>query len=338
MKRYVILTLFLVFLHSCGHIHSGASRFDFDNALNSPPRLSELCTKITLIPLENSDAIKNAFADQIILDVTPGYYVVFDKEENDIVIYDKGGRYNGVIQPIDTIIDIASYNNYLDILLRNVVVEYNLERMTLEKRFVLHDYGIAVNRLARRDEDVLLFAGEARGIAYDFEYFIERNKYIVMESPLYHADDYRDGRFFQCNDSTFFFHSTNGDIVYNSCDDFLIPVYQWNIEKPIMKKTAPFSNVQKTKNNLYRLFSYRGENCVLITHLHEGIEKYSVISKTSDGFIFPLGVIRNDINYYYCHSSRLSLFLHPDMLDSEDQLKYAECTKKQCNVIISYTL
>lgn len=348
MKRSFILIVIMIVTASCRTTHFKMPEIDIERALKEQVSIASLCSNISVIPLIGEDPLNCDIVDHVILEVMKDYFLLLDQEQNIIAVYDKDGEFRTVIKPSEKILDITvSKDDRLDVLVDKGVLEYSPDRFSDPKRFVFQDCKIELTSLARRDDNVIVLTGVSEGEAYDCEYFIDKDWFIVMESPSITSDDYRGGRFFRCNDSTHFYYSTTGDILYYTHDDYIWPFHQWDLSNSFLQKVdaitgdngkTRFVNVQRTTNNLYRVFNYKGDNCLLITDIRNNSGKNTIVKTTSEGVPFPIGIIHNNTDYYLCRSSQLSHFLKLDLLKEEESEKYENCLSNHGYVILEYTL
>lgn len=307
----------------------------------------DICSSITITPLEQKDSMRFDATDELVMNTTGNLFIVLNKRYNSLLVYGGNGGYITSITPHQEVLDFCVFQDtYLDILITNGVIEYSLGDFTELHRFSFPDCTIELSSLDRRDNNVIVLAGFFKQIAYDCEYFINENTFIVMENPVCQASDYYKSRFFHKKDSTFFYYSTTGEITYYTSNDFICPVYRWNfrgrkyqIDSSVSGgiPAGRFTNVQKAEDKIYLQFRLKEEDYILIYDLSDGA--YRVVHQTQEGVFFPIGVIRNNENYYCCHSAFLSNYVVSELLDNDNQVNYSDCIANNNElVIIRYSL
>ena len=330
--RCLLCCICVLAVVSCESTHQSRPCFEVKRALGKETSLFSLCSDVSITPLDNIQNT-NIAMDNLLLEVSNQYFYLLDRSNNQVAVYDKNGAYVSLIKPSDTVIDISSYEDkYLDLLIGGGALEYSADGSSLLHEFSFRDCGIELRSLARRDDNVLVLTGTSSGKAYDCEFFIDRNSYIEMESPVADEEDYFSGSFFRCEGTTYFYCSSDGEVSHYTNDDFSWTAHKWQFKETV----SSFSNVQKTSTNYYLQFTFDGDKNVLV--FDESSGKYLVVQKTKEGVIFPLGVIHGNTNYYCCRSDQLYALLSPDYLDEEGKTKYQESIVKESNVIISYSL
>ena len=312
MRRLFILLVFCTLICSCLNSGSDRIKINVDKASRTKTSISELCSKVELISLGDSEFDGPSIGETILMDMTDNRYFLLSQDKSEIGVFDRKGRYISSIESSGKIIDISTFQNkYLDVLERGRIVEYELEDFSIHKTFFLPEGELEYKSVMRRDENVFLISSISNGRAYNCYYVIDltglsiKDHFYSLENPLATANDYVNSRFFRYNDSSYFSFSQSGDIYIFTNDDYVFPRYRWDWGE--YASSIAFTNAQKTKDKLYLRFNLNEMENTLIYNTKE--EKYKVVRLTKEGTSFPIGVIRDGVNYYFTHSSELSKYL-----------------------------
>lgn len=329
--------LFIVFLSvSCWHPDSGLLSVNIDKALKKSVSIHDLCSQVDLVSLSYPGEIGIGDEKQFRMDVGKNRLFLLEKEKNEILVFDEGGTYLTSISCSDTIIDFSVYRDQsLVVLTTNTIIEYSITDCTVVGTFQLGNNKVTLKSVSRVDDDTIDVIGYLNGKAYDCGYLVNQSRFYSVESPVFSASEYKNSRFFHCNDSTFSFCTMSGEIDYFSNDDFIWPEYEWDFGKR-SSHSLFFTNAQKMTDRIYLAFQRDADDYVLVYSLSDG--SYNVIQKTKEGIVFPLGVIYKGYNYFCCQSSTLSDYLLMEMLDENGTEKYRASIAKNCPLVIKYRL
>jgi hypothetical protein len=171
--------------------------------------------------------------------------------------------------------------------------------------------------MQRVDEDALWLYGNKEGKSYEGAYLFARDYYFMTRDNVFHTPD-QHGDFFRCNDTTFFFLTTGQIFVYDAPSDFVFVPFT-----PDFGKHEPeVTGMQMTSDHLYMQMRLREQDLLLV--YDRAGERNRLFRTTTEGFVFPLGVIRDGVNYYCCPAQKLKDFVSADAPETADYylLKY----------------
>ena len=302
MKRFFILLSVGLMAVSCWG-HSDRLKVDIDKALKHPGRAQDVYAEAVAIPLHGPEGI--TLGQEIgLLDVAADRFFLLDKEENEILIFDRNGECVTLITMADSVIDFSVYRDLvLDVLTEDAITEYSATDGAFLAKYPIQDNDVMLKRVARVTEDGFFMLGTKDGYAYDGSYLISKNHFYPAARPapdylsthsFVPASECQYSRFFRCDGIVYSFGSRSGQIAQYTEDYFICVPYQWDFGK----RAPVFTNAQKTTGKIYLAFALDGKEYVLVYNLNN--RKYKVVEYDT----FPLGVIYAGRNYYYSPSNR----------------------------------
>lgn len=314
MKRLFPLFVLSFIISSCfGSVYDDI-RINIDRASKVKTRLSELCSKVEIIPVDDSVLDGSLLRELMLMDVTKDYVFLLTRDKDEIEVFDNLGNYINSLKATQVIIDFSTYKDiYLDVLDGNRIVEYDLTDFSLKNTFIIPETELELISLTKRDNNVFLLSAVSKGKAYYCYYTIDltglyiKDHFYYSESNYTGEDDYRNSRFFRCNGYSYSYFSKTGVITIYTDDDFIFRIFEWDWGE--YASSISFSNVQKTTDNLYMRFNVGYEERTLI--YNTDYRRYKIIRQTKEGVSFPVGIIHEGINYYCTPSSELHKYLNP---------------------------
>ena len=302
MKRFFILLSVGLMAVSCWG-HSDRLKVDIDKALKHPGRAQDVYAEAVAIPLHGPEGI--TLGQEIgLLDVAADRFFLLDKEENEILLFDRNGECVTQITMADTVVDFSVYRDLvLDVLTEDAITEYSATDGAFLAKYPIQDNDVMLKRAARVTEDGFFMLGTKDGYAYDGSYLISKNHFYPAARPapdylsthsFVPASECQNSRFFRCDGIVYSFGSRSGQIAQYTEDYFICVPYEWDFGK----RAPVFTNAQKTTGKIYLAFALDGKEYVLVYNLNN--RKYKVVEYDT----FPLGVIYAGRNYYYSPSNR----------------------------------
>ena len=302
MKRFFILLSVGLMAVSCWG-HSDRLKVDIDKALKHPGRAQDVYAEAVAIPLHGPEGI--TLGQEIgLLDVAADRFFLLDKEENEILLFDRNGECVTQITMADTVVDFSVYRDLvLDVLTEDAITEYSATDGAFLAKYPIQDNDVMLKRVARVTEDGFFMLGTKDGYAYDGSYLISKNHFYPAARPapdylsthsFVPASECQNSRFFRCDGIVYSFGSRSGQIAQYTEDYFICVPYEWDFGK----RAPVFTNAQKTTGKIYLAFALDGKEYVLVYNLNN--RKYKVVEYDT----FPLGVIYAGRNYYYSPSNR----------------------------------
>ena len=302
MKRFFILLSVGLMAVSCWG-HSDRLKVDIDKALKHPGRAQDVYAEAVAIPLHGPEGI--TLGQEIgLLDVAADRFFLLDKEENEILLFDRNGECVTQITMADTVVDFSVYRDLvLDVLTEDAITEYSATDGAFLAKYPIQDNDVMLKRVARVTEDGFFMLGTKDGYAYDGSYLISKNHFYPAARPapdylsthsFVPASECQYSRFFRCDGIVYSFGSRSGQIAQYTEDYFICVPYQWDFGK----RAPVFTNAQKTTGKIYLAFALDGKEYVLVYNLNN--RKYKVVEYDT----FPLGVIYAGRNYYFSPAER----------------------------------
>ena len=296
MKRFFILLSVGLMAVSCWG-HSDRLKVDIDKALKHPGRAQDVYAEAVAIPLHGPEGI--TLGQEIgLLDVAADRFFLLDKEENEILLFDRNGECVTQITMADTVVDFSVYRDLvLDVLTEDAITEYSATDGAFLAKYPIQDNDVMLKRVARVTEDGFFMLGTKDGYAYDGSYLISKNHFYPAARPapdylsthsFVPASECQNSRFFRCDGIVYSFGSRSGQIAQYTEDYFICVPYEWDFGK----RAPVFTNAQKTTGKIYLAFALDGKEYVLVYNLNN--RKYKVVEYDT----FPLGVIYAGRNYY----------------------------------------
>ena len=302
MKRIVFI-LSCLLLIACTSHNYGEVKVNLDKALRQKTSTQDLYVSAEVLPLCLPDGV--ILPDTPHIEVTDSLVFLLDAYGEQIVVLDTNGSFVRLIGGGMPVTDFSTYKNQiLDILYGSEVKEYNLDDFSLIREISLPADGVTLTEMQRRDDDVLWFAGFQGEWAYDCAYYVGRDYFSAVKNPVHKAADYQDQRFFRCNDSTFFSYRPGVVMAYTS-DDFIFPmlILDFGKHSPVVKQA------QMTSDRLYLQLDSLGEEALLV--YDRSGEQHRLIKTTSEGLVFPLGVIHKGVNFFCSPARQLDNYVPP---------------------------
>jgi len=317
MKRIITLLSSLLLLIACTPY--GVTKVNLKKAFRQKTAAKDLYARVDVLPINLPTTV--ALPEVLRFEATDSLLFLLNDSSEQLVVLDTDGAFVTLISAGAPIEDFSAYGNQiLDVLCGNEVKEYNLKDFSLIRTLSLPTDGVTLTELQRRDDAALWFSGGKEGKAYDGEYLFARDYFSMLENPYYTPDEC--GAFFRCNDSTFFFFSTGQIFAYSPSDFIFVPF------TPDFGKYKPMvSAAQMTSDHLYMQMRLR-EQDMLLVYDRTG-KQHRLFQITTEGLTFPLGVIRDGINYYFCPVRRLEEYVLPGTVTHSIDSEY---------ILLKYTL
>ena len=313
MKKTIAILSCLLLLIACTPY--GITKVNLRKAFRQKTAAKDLYSRVEVKPLRLPETV--ALPEAPRMDAAGKLLFLPDASGEQIVMLDTDGAFVTQVDAGAPVTDFSACGNLLDVLCGSEVKEYDLQDFSLRRTLSLPTDGVTLTGMQRVDEDALWFYGNKEGKAYEGVYSFERDHFFVTRDNIFHKPD-QSGDFFRCNDTTFFFLTTGRIFVYDAPSDFVFVPFT-----PDFGKHEPeVTGMQMTTYHLYMQMRLREQDLLLVYDRAGGRNR--LFRTTTEGLVFPLGVIRNDVNYYCCPARKLKDFVSADAPESADYylLKY----------------
>lgn len=337
----------------CVSMLSDSIIIDLDKAPNNKISITRIYERIEIVPLDNLG--RGNLSQLSELSVTRDKFY-FKCGDSMIVSYSQDGRLIDSLSFGSLVTDYYIFNDsILNLLAEKEFISYFLPDNSLMKRTFL-ETPIALTKIAREDENVVLFSGYNGSNDYSCKYYLDKNVFSEAQGQINYSNITKIAEgihYFNYCDHLYKLYPHSGCIW--ECGDF-----HHQFLNPIFKKKnsggIEFRSAQITDNKIYYSLLINDKECLLILNraeraysmllngeereftVHGANKKYLLINKSREGVHLPLGVIRDGINYFYCSSSDLYRYLTRDLLDSQNAEMMDVAVKKKNNVVIKYFL
>ena len=293
----------------------GITKVNLRKAFRHKTAAKDLYSRVDVKPLRLPATV--ALPEAPRLDVAGNLLFLPDASGEQIVVLDTDGAFVTLVSTGAPISAFSAFGKTLDVLCGSEVKEYGLLDFSLTRTISLPTDGVTLTGMQRVDEDALWFCGNKEGKAYEGVYFFARNHFSLTRDNIFHTPD-QSGDFFRCNDTTFFFLTTGRIFVYDAPSDFVFVPFT-----PDFGKHEPeVTGVQMTSDRMYMQMRLREQDLLLVYDRAGGRNR--LFRTTTEGLVFPLGVMRDSVNYYCCPARKLKDFVSADAPESADYylLKY----------------
>ena len=318
MKRTITILSSLLLLIACAP--NDVTKVNLNKAFRQKTAAKDLYARVDVFPLYLPASV--ALPEAPRLDATDSLLFLTDASGEQIVVLDTDGSFVTLVGTGEPISAFSACGNMLDVLCGSEVKEYSLQDFSLTRTFSLPTDGVTLTGMQRVDEDALWLCGNKEGKAYDGVYFFPRDHFSLTRDNIFHTPD-QSGDFFRCNDTTFFFLTTGRIFVYDAPSDFVFVPFTPDFGKHEPEVTA----AQMTTGHLYMQMRLR-EQDLLLVYDRSG-KQNRLLRMTSEGLVFPLGVIRGGVNYYCCPARRLEEYVFPGTVTLPKDTDY---------ILLRYTL
>lgn len=337
MKRLFQLLIFLFLLSSCTSGKKEYYDVDMTNVHYGRLRMSSLCSGIEILPLAGGPENEAPLALSK-MSVTAYGYLFLDSEGR-IISYGPDGRYASHIKYQYPFEDYSVYKDRtVDAFGNNHLLEYDLKDFTLTRATQLTNHDASFYGIMRCMDNLIALSGCKDGIACQGEYYTDTGRFYIIKYPVPTLTNdisltMSSSCWFRSAGQTYLFFANTGDIWYRGL--FSSPQYRWRY-KGYEPGPADFKNVQMTQKKIYSAFLKDEKPHLLVFDRFK--EKVIVMRGTHECVDFPLGVIRDNVNYYCCHSRDLADFTVPSLMHKDDLKRLDSLKRTDCNVIIKYIL
>lgn len=313
MKKTITILSCLFLLIACTPY--GITKVNLRKAFRQKTAAKDLYSRVDVCPLRLPATV--ALPEDPRLDVADNLLFLSDASGEQIVVLGTDGAFVTQVDVGAPITDFSAVGNMLDVLCGNEVKEYSLPDFSQTRTLSLSKDDITLTGMQRVDEDALWLYGNKEGKSYEGAYLCARDYYFMTRDNVFHTPD-QHGDFFRCNDTTFFFLTTGQIFVYDAPSDFVFVPFTPDFGKHEPKVTG----MQMTTDHLYMQMRLREQDLLLV--YDRAGERNRLFRTTTEGLVFPLGVIRDGVNYYCCPARRLKDFVSADAPESADYylLKY----------------
>lgn len=336
--RILSLTIAAVtFAAACSN--SPTIKVDLKKAQKSRIEMTSLCVSVDAVQLSFPDSLRPESPKACRLAVAEDGFYVLNEQKNRIDCFSTSGSYRSSIIPESGITDFfVTDKEAIDVLSENAILIYNPGTLGLEKRIPLTDSLLILGSIGRRKDDpfshtdVIELHGMKDGTDCICEYFLNDNKLFITPNPepidaQNLASAVADSRFFSSGDGLYFMYAHSGDIWRSSA--FFSPEYCWDFRDDDTGAIS-FRNAQMSDNRLYMSLEADGSCWLLIADRATG--RHFTVTTMRDGTSFPLGVIKNNTNYYLCTAKEAGSHYSQGMIDPD-------LLKEETNpVILKYKL
>lgn len=313
MKKTITILSCLLLLIACTPY--GITKVNLKKAFRQKTAAKDLYSRVEVKPLRLPETV--ALPENPHMDAADKLLFLSDASGEQVIVLDTDGAFVTTVDAGATVTDFSAWGNLLDVLCGSEVKEYNLQDFSLTRTLSLPTDGVTLTGMQRVDEDALWLYGNKEGKSYEGAYLFARDYYFMTRDNVFHTPD-QHGDFFRCNDTTFFFLTTGQIFVYDAPSDFVFVPFTPDFGKHEPEVTA----AQMTTDHLYMQMRLREQDLLLIHDRAGGRNR--LFRTTTEGLVFPLGVIRDGVNYYCCPARRLKDYVSADAPESADYylLKY----------------
>lgn len=332
---------------------SGVFPVRLDRVSDGKMPLHRLCSKVELIPLETVP--ESPVGDLSKIAVSEDRFYI-QKGSRRILVWNKDGSFSGCLEMDSDITDYSLFEDQkLELLSEYDVFEYGLPDLSQTLHLHISDKSVNLKTIARVtakmtqidrygkakdmwEERKIMMGGYADGSEYMCSYDLDNKKYSVSEgmkgeSPV-SSSDMEKSRFFWCGDKTYSLHASDGHIYRHSA--FSGPQYVWSFEGTDGKGLR-FMNAQMTPEKVYISFQKEdGQNQMLIFNRKDG--RYTILRRVAGNLEFPLGVIREGVNWFCCPSAALGRYVDKNVLDDFNASILDSLVSHPGPVVIKYDL
>ena len=327
------LALLLLF-SSCSTYTDTTHPLDLQKAVSREIPMKQLCKRIELIPLEESGDTLGKLGKMAVSDQR----LFIQDRDNRILSWKMDGKEPLAYHTATAITDFSLYEDQsLEILSDDNVLEYDLNGFTLKNNFQIKDTTAILVSLMRW-KHMFHFIGYKEKRLYACEYYIDEGTFFPMEvSSIIPADRMpqvaANCRYFKHESDNYLYYAHSGDVFYLSW--VRSPQVFWELSG---NDSIPicFDNMQKSDSRLYGTFQWKDRQYLMILKKQE---EYPLITTlTREGLEFPLGVIRDNTNYYCCPTSELDRYVNKKVLDRENERVLDSLEDSPGAVLLKYTL
>ncbi|MCR5072195.1 MAG: hypothetical protein K6A62_09770 [Bacteroidales bacterium] len=313
MKKTITILTCLFLLIACTPY--GITKVNLKKAFRQKTAAKDLYSRVEVKPLRLPETV--ALPEAPRMDAAGKLLFLPDVSGEQIVVLDTDGSFVTLVGTGEPISAFSACGNMLDVLCGSEVKEYSLPDFSLTRTLSLPTDGVTLTGMQRVDEDALWFWGNKEGKAYDGVYFFARDHFSLTRDNIFHTPD-QSGNFFRCNDTTFFFLTTGRIFVYDAPSDFVFVPFTPDFGKHEPEVTA----AQMTTDHLYMQMRLREQDLLLV--YDRAGERHRLFRTTTEGLVFPLGVIRGGVNYYCSPARKLKDYVSADAPESANYylLKY----------------
>ena len=327
MKRTITILSFLLLLIACTPY--GVTKVNLRKAFRQKTSAKDLYARVDVIPLRVPEGVRIG-PEETMLEVAADRFFLLNQEKDTILVFDGAGEYLTAIRSEEPVIDFSPYlDRALTVLTAHAITEYAIRDGSTLGNYPIRDNDIDLQCATRIGEQWIDLLGSKAGKAYGCVYYVDQKRLgsSEMMSSLHSvmpASEVQDSRYFHDRDSCYMFMSQSGLIFKFNRDLYFAGLA---FEPDFGKEEIHFINAQKAGNSFYLAFEKDGESGVLVCNFKNG--KYKAVRKTKEGTVFPLGVIRDGVNYYCCPARRLEEFVLPGTVTLPEDTEY---------ILLKYTL
>ncbi len=335
--RQSVFAAIIAAVVSCGYSEKITVKPDHPHKV----AIKDLFGARAVTPLCIPDSLHTVVPSKVKLDVGGGKIFILDNSAMGILVFTLDGSFVSRIADCGHITDFSIYDDKSLEVLSDTgnLASYSLDDLSVLRRYHLNgSEGVKLCAMHRFDDDLYVMSGYQDGLNCFCEYYVNDNKYYVCRDELAriaHAKNVSqiigESRFFDQEGRTFLFYPHNGEIWEDSymkystgekVGPFVHPIYLWDFEEFNESVNAVatgetdfndarlrFDNAQMSGQYLFLSFILDGNHRFLILDTNAG--KARIVEFTKENIRFPLGVIRDNINYFCCVEADLPDYCLP---------------------------
>lgn len=326
----------MLILTSCSRKYTDITHpIDMQEDLSDKVSIHHLCRKIELIPLESDGDRLGGLGKMAVSDKR----FFFQDGARTIRSWGMDGKRLKTFAVSADISDFSLYEDRaIEVLSGFNVFEYDIESFSMQNKIRIPDTTAVLTSLMRWN-GILHFVGYRGNRLFACEYYLDDDTYFpIGENLIVRADLLQEvaakSRYFRCGTDNYMFYAHSGSVIYVS--RFRSPKFGWELSGDDGTPPAIFDNMQMTASMLYGSFRWKGNRYLLMQEMWK--ERPTIIGQTKGGLCFPLGVIRDNVNYYCCPASELDKYVSRKVLDKENATRLDSLKNKPGFVILKYTL
>lgn len=307
MKRTITILSCLLLLIAC--TPNGVTKVNLRKAFRQKTSAKDLYARVDIIPLRVPDWTRIGQGETL-LEVAEDRLFLLNQEKDTILVFDGAGEYVTAIRSEEPVIDFSPYlDRALTVLTAHAITEYAIRDGSVLGSYPIRDNDIDLRCATRIGEEWIDLLGSKAGKAYGCVYYVDQKRLGSSEMmaslhSVMPASEVQDSRYFQDRDSCYMFMSRSGLIFKFNREQYFAGLA---FEPDFGKEEIHFINAQKAGDCFYLAFEKDGESGVLVCNFKNG--KYKAVRRTKEGTVFPLGVIRDGVNYYCCPARRLEEYV-----------------------------
>lgn len=335
LRSFAFIAIFAVAI-SCRSNQRIAVRLDHTRktpikGLYETRTITPLCIPDSLCSLAPSSKIK--------LDVSGEKVFVLDNTAEGILVFSLDGTFTTRITDCGHIVDFSTFDGRTLEVLSDTgdLISYSLNDLSLVTRYHPDNTkGVRLCAMHRFDDELYVMSGYTDGMNCFCEYYVKNNMFHTIREESEEIC-----RFFDHKGTTYLLYPHSGEIwedtyvTYYSTGEkvgpFVHPVFRWDFgefDEAVGDARLYFDNAQMSDKYLFLSFILDGRRRMLI--LDTNTRKARTIESTKKHILFPLGIIRDNVNYFCCTDTNL-----PDYCQS---LEKGKCDNTPGLYLLTYSI